>query len=402
MKQFTFIPSTSILICAVLNQSILITQAFSSATRLRAPFLSNLQINDLPNNVAFSTRLKSSSSTTTKQRFAQKLNWDFLDAVYVITCPNADVGRKRQAQTKEILDEVGMSTSLGRNKVLIREFLTDDEDRVRGCYTSHISIMQDAKRRIVDKKKNDEDCRILVLEDNLACRFDDNNHGSNVLRQDLLNACTEFLQSNQGTCDILHLAYTPYVPNLTVLKTNNSNIVQLKCGVGSALGTTAYIATRHAIDATLKEHSEMGYVAAIPDIMAKLFPDTRYASYPAPFQRAPKTKSLVNPQLDDLRSILFQPYVVALTQDLLVVTGLCTNNLLPVVVSGLFVVAGAAGKVTMDAGVELFTTGSYQGNVILPMLSSAFSFFSLGVLGVGAALAPKPEPDVEPAIAEEN
>ena len=109
-----------------------------------------------------------------------------------------------------------------------------------------------------------------------------------------------------------------------------------------------------------------------------------------PFLRAPKIPSLVNPQLDDLRSILFQPGVVVAVQSVLALSGLSSNNLLFATVGSLLGISGVAGKTTFDAGYQLLSTGSYDGNVILPVLSSAFSLFSLGILGAGAALAPKP------------
>ena len=46
----------------------------------------------------------------------------------------------------------------------------------------------------------------------------------------------------------------------------------------------------------------MGYVDAIPNVMARLFPDSRFAAYPMPFHRAAAVKSLVNGQLDSLRA----------------------------------------------------------------------------------------------------
>ena len=73
------------------------------------------------------------------------------------------------------------------------------------------------------------------------------------------------------------------------------------------LGTTSYIITSRGIDALLAEHERTGYVDAIPNMMARLFADSRYAAYPMPFHRAATIKSLVNAQLDALRSILFQP-----------------------------------------------------------------------------------------------
>ena len=110
---------------------------------------------------------------------------------------------------------------------------------------------------------------------------------------------------------MFHLSYIPYVPNLTVTKTpTNPNVVQLTCGVGSALGTTAYLISSTALSTITAHHSIRGYYAAIPDVMAELFPSSRYAARPAPFLRTPDAPSLVNPRLDALRTSLFRPEVV--------------------------------------------------------------------------------------------
>jgi len=333
-------------------------------------------------------RLSGTSSQSALHYYlVNDLDWSFLDAVYIITCPNADQGGRRLAQTKSIVNQVGISKSV--EHVLVQNFETDDEDRVRGCYNSHIAILENAQKRFVKENANS---KILVLEDNLACSTE---YGSGIT-QNMLDEWNIFLENNADDCDIIHLSYTPYVPNLTVSKTESSKIKQLKCGVGSALGTSAYIVTRRGISKLLEEHKRSGFVLSIPDVMANLFPESRYAAYPVPFQRAPRVKSLVNPQLDQLREILFQPLVVNRAQDLLVWTGVSTNTLLPIIVVVLLVVSALAGKITTDAFSELIVTGSYQGNAIFPILSTIFSIFSLGVLAVGAALAPKQEQPAAP------
>ena len=344
---------------------------------------------------------KAAGSTTT----TGELDWSFVDAVYLITCPNADPGSVRLNNAKDILSGLGLM-----DKVEIKEFETDDEDRIRGCYTSHISVLQDAiaKMEQAGSSRGDENndfwqqlssmltksptavnangekrqARILVLEDNIGT--------SGCLDQSILDAVSSFTSRPDSSWDMIHLSYIPYVPNLLVSKTDDSNVVKLNCGVGSALGTTAYIINESGMKSLLREHNEKGYYAAIPDVMALQFPETRYASFPVPFLRAPKTPSLVNPQLDDLRSMLFQPGVVVAVQSVLALTGLNSNNLLFATVGSLLGVSGIAGKTTINAGYQLLSTGAYDGNVILPVLSSAFSLVSLGIIGVGAALAPKP------------
>lgn len=298
-------------------------------------------------------------------------NWSFLEKAYIITCPNADPNGERLTNAKSILAGVGLDDGI----VEVKEFATDDEDRIRGCYTSHISVIQDAIGDISaattaaagggDRKRNgtpdvaelwrqflalvgdndadtadeqqemkqlrqkDKESYVLILEDNIG------SNGS--LNNSILQSISTFLSSTDYPTDMFHLSYIPYVPNLTVTKTPNNNnnnnksnrnhVVQLTCGTGSALGTTAYIISSTALQTLSTHHTQNGYYAAIPDIMAELFPTTRYASNPTPFLRSPSTTSLVNPQLDDLRSLLFRPAIVSVVQDVLVETGLETNTL---------------------------------------------------------------------------
>lgn len=378
-----------------------------------------------------------SATTTTgggKKQQGEELDWSFLDAAYLITCPNADPGSARLTRTLGILSDLGLS-----DIVEIKTFDTDDEDRIRGCYDSHIAVMREALGKIEEDEPTTRDgaersqswwqqlmpfgggsngeedttsaslqqingdaahatagCRrdanILVLEDNLGVGFTGPDRSN-------IDAVSAFMSSSSW--DMIHLSYIPYVPNLIVSKTPASDaVVQLSTGLGSALGTTAYVVNRGGIEALVKEDDRTdGYRgAAIPDVMAELFPESRYAAEPAPFLRAPTTASLVNPQLDDLRALLFQPPVVRAVQGLLSGTGFKSNDLLFAVVGALLGVAGVAGRVTVDAGYQLATTGGYEGNAVLPLFSSMFSVVSLAIVAQGAALAPKPE--AEEAVAE--
>lgn len=349
-----------------------------------------------------------------------KYDWSFLDAVYLITCPNADPESLRLKKAKGVLLDLGLI-----DRVQIKEFATDDEDRIRGCYTSHISVMKDALNAIKKQKsgnvqngserqgwwqeflpfqRDDESvvnghnkssssggavAKIMVLEDNIE--FSGN------LRQSTLDSISA-LASQSTSWDMIHLSYIPYVPNLVVSRTDDESIVKLTCGIGSALGTTAYIINADGMERVVREDQERGYYAAIPDVMAKLFPETRYGAFPTPFLRAPNTNSLVNPQLDDLRALLFRPSIVSLAQRTLVLSGLSTNKILPLTVAALLIVTALAGNVSFKAGYDIMTTGTYEGNLLLSLLSTAFSFTSLLILAQGVALAPKPPPENPQAV----
>jgi Glycosyltransferase involved in LPS biosynthesis len=348
-----------------------------------------------------------------------KYDWSFIDKTYLITCPNADPGSMRLNKAKRILDSVELL-----DRVQVKEFQTDDEDRIRGCYTSHITVMKDALKylRSLDSNPNqspkgddwfgslvsmiggnvpktslktsspsvDEENKtkcILVLEDNLE--FSGN------LESETLQAVSEYITNSDKDADMIHLSYIPYVPNLVVKQTENERIVSLTTGQSSALGTTAYVITEKAMEKIIQEDAKYGFRAPIPDVMAEQFPDSRYSAYPTPFLRAPKTKSLVNPQLDNLREILFQPAVVSQVQNILAVTGLSTNSLLFITVAVLLSTGGIGTMGVVDAVNQYISTGSYGGNIIFLLMNVAFTTFSLGILVQGAALAPKPPKEAE-------
>ena len=81
------------------------------------------------------TTTSMSKPTSTSTTTSAALDWSFLDSVYLIHCPNGDTDGTRIKSTKSILDDINLLES-----VTIKEFETDDEDRVRGCYTSHVSV----------------------------------------------------------------------------------------------------------------------------------------------------------------------------------------------------------------------------------------------------------------------
>jgi hypothetical protein len=162
-------------------------------------------------------------------------------------------------------------------------------------------------------------------------------------------------------------------------------------GVGSALGTTAYIINSKAMKRLVAEDDAHGFTVPIPDAMATLFGESRYASNPTVFVRAPSTKSLVNPQLDDLRSILFQPAVTLVAQQLLVTTGLSTNALLPLMVLALVIGTAASAATSVDSATYFIQTGTLDRPWIIPLVSATFSIFSLSLIMQGVLLAPKQE-----------
>lgn len=102
-------------------------------------------------------RIKPLKSSLSSQSTPSSSIWTFVDDVYLITTSQSSTSQRLE-KTKEQLEKINLWP-----QVNIRTFKTDDEDRVRGCYTSHISILNEIQK----KYKNKENYRVLVLEDNL-------------------------------------------------------------------------------------------------------------------------------------------------------------------------------------------------------------------------------------------
>lgn len=127
----------------------------------------------------------------------------------------------------------------------------------------------------------------------------------------------------------------------------------------------------------------------------QLFPQSRYAAFPMLFHRASKVKSLVNPQLDSLRELLFNPFFYTKWETLIVETGLGSNILFLSLVFSLLVLSAKSGSITLDAIQQLFQTGQFGGNIFVVGTSCIISLASLAILAYGVALAPPPPEKLE-------
>jgi len=315
------------------------------------------------------------------------IDWSFLDACFLITCPSSDGANPRLHRAMTQLQAVGLA-----DLTEVRSFATDDDDRIRGCYTSHVTVLEEAAARFADRPPS-EPLNVLVLEDNLSI--------SPRITQQTLDSIANFLSGSSRRAamsrDMVHLAYIMYVPGLSV-ESNiggddepwNGEIVRLNCNADSVLGTTAYIISRSGLDGVLAEHRRTGYVDAIPNVMARLFPSSRFAAFPMPLHRAAGVKSLVNGQLDSLRSLIFLPQIYTVWERLLVGTGQSTNLLFPLLCVALLLGAIAGGGEATSA-IAAAARGE-DVSLILPLLSATVSVACLVVIGYGLALAPKPQP----------
>eukprot|EP01041_Mallomonas_annulata_P005396 gene5396-10785_t len=261
-----------------------------------------------PESASSHLTLQSTLSKSVLSTKDKKYDWGFVDKVCLITTTTSDPNRLER--TRKELDVIGLS-----DRVQLFTFEPDNEDRARGCYTSHIKVIQQA---IKDVKNTNG--RIMILEDNLekTMKFDN----------DVIKSVKTFVESDKSW-DVFHLGYMMYVPNLSIQQLPNENIVEIQSDTNAALGTTAYLISKKGAEKILEFHKKNGYIMPIPNVVSTLFANSRYGAYPMLFHRAAKVASLVNPKLDDFRKVVFNPFIYSTWELLMYSTGLPTNKLFP-------------------------------------------------------------------------
>ena len=370
-----------LIILIIINDSICYILSLSSLSSISkiSSSTSTFNINNKNKRNSFLKNAELLSPPDVEEIKATGDDWNFMDGIYLITTTAKDT--PRLDQTKIELSKVGLL-----DKVQIRMFEPDNEDRVRGCYTSHINVLSEVQKQF----KNKKNYKVLILEDNLEVTKRMN---TNIL-ESVNNFMNDKDRSNEQW-DVFHLAYMMYVPGLSLKKLNtgdewSNNIVQLYSNSESSIGTSAYVISKSGIDAVLKKHKESGFVEAIPNIMALLFPDSRYAAYPMIFHRAGKINSLVNPQLDNFRRIMFSPAMYTTWETLMVSTGLQNNQLFPGITVTLLIGTIAAiysTVVSITSGESNNPIGPAQVLVAFPLFVALWgaSLFKPGNTGAGFA-----------------
>ena len=119
-------------------------------------------------------------------------DWDFLNDVFLITTSNSPENT-RLTRTMEELNSCNL-----RDKVIIKQFAIDNEDRIRGCYTSHMKVLREIQAKLRKNPSLRKSYRALIVEDNLERTP---NIDRNVLRN-----IGGFLD-NPVDWDVFHLAY---------------------------------------------------------------------------------------------------------------------------------------------------------------------------------------------------
>lgn len=246
------------------------------------------------------------------QKVSLRASWkSIIDQAYLITsCP------ERQRKSMNALSKLGVDSF-----VEIRIFQVHD-DPVKGCTLSHMDVMKDALRKC---KKDNE--RILIFEDNF-CINPLFHHEGRLLKY--LDQVSSFVRNFQEW-SILHLTFAPYCPGIQCKKDpSHNNIICLETTESSAFGTTAYIITQNAAKRFLNdlsnEHNELKM--ALPFLMNLTFTNDKFCLHPSLVMRDSTIKSIVNPNLDIMRSFFFKPAVLSTHQSILVYSGMQSDNLL--------------------------------------------------------------------------
>jgi hypothetical protein len=213
-------------------------------------------------------------------------SWDFLHESFLIT--TADESSTRMQSTKGVLSRLEL------DKITLKKFAVDREDKVRGCYTSHMAVLREVSHAM--QKQNRDSYYVLMLEDNIALAYE---NSANQAVLEALQSIGSFLNSAAVTCDVLHLGYMMYVPGLrarSLRQEGHPGIVQLfSTSNATAIGTSAYFISAQGVQKLLQyDVAQGGYVPgkAIPNVMAEVFPDSRYALYPMLLHRSGKRRVL--------------------------------------------------------------------------------------------------------------
>lgn len=272
---------------------------------------------------------------TVTQLNSQLYNWDFVDSIYLITTTTSDPNRL--LRTKKELEAVNIW-----NRVKVLTFQPDDEDRIRGCYTSHIKVYETALKENGKKK----DFNVMVLEDNVE--------KTKRINPSVVDSIRTFL-SKKEDWSVFHLGYMMYVPNFAIHKLSSEEaygsdqIVQLISGPDAALGTSAYLISKSGILKLLEFNRENGFISPIPNVIAKLFCVSRHGPYPMLFHRANKVASLVNPKFDDFRKVVFSPSVYSTWERLMCWSGMNNNQLFPTVCATILMSSVVSGAVVYNS-----------------------------------------------------
>lgn len=209
-----------------------------------------------------------------------------------------------------------------------------DENGARGCYFSHLSIYREALQKDLPWA--------LILEDNL------------ILTQPVEQVCELIAgmvqwASNSSNWSVLHLSLVHSAASLRLRpveiqgEVSAASVVKVERTApdwygpvsierAPGLGTTAYIISDRAmqqmldLDSSDSSDSSDSDFRPIDDLLAERFAGSTYATFPAPLHRG-QTASLINPDQQLFRSVMYDERIFKAIESALVWTGLSSSQL---------------------------------------------------------------------------
>jgi len=218
-------------------------------------------------------------------------------------------------------------------------------DGARGCYFSHLAVYEEITSEGMPWA--------VIFEDNVL-----------VLSASDLKTMLDAVDgwASRSSWKILHLSLVHSAASLKLRKAEAKDVQgpevvrvertapdwygPVKIERAPGLGTTAYVISREAAKDVLQRHAETGYVQPIDDLLADMFGASgTFAAFPAPVHRG-RVVSLINPDQELFRSVMYDPRVFKNLEWTLVQTGLSSSQLVWVFLAAM--VAWTAG-VTIPA-----------------------------------------------------
>lgn len=213
----------------------------------------------------------------------------------------------------------------------VRLFKRDVADGARGCYFSHLAVYEEVTSEGMPWAVIFEDNVLVLSASDLKTMLD--------TLDEWASAATSW--------KILHLSLVHSAASLKLRKADAQKDAQVlgvagvvrvertapdwygpvKIERAPGLGTTAYVISSEAAKDVLKRHAETGYTQPIDDLLVELFGASgTFAAYPAPVHRG-RVVSLINPDQELFRAVMYDPRVFKNVEWTLVQTGLSSSQL---------------------------------------------------------------------------
>ncbi|CAE7287718.1 adt-1 [Symbiodinium sp. CCMP2456] len=212
----------------------------------------------------------------------------------------------------------------------VRLFKRDVADGARGCYFSHLAVYEEVTSEGMPWAVIFEDNVLVLSASDLKTMLDTLDEWASatswkILHLSLVHSAASLKLRKEAQKDAPNLGVPPGV--VRVERTAPDWYGPVKIERAPGLGTTAYVISSEAAKDVLKRHAETGYRQPIDDLLAELFGASgTFAAYPAPVHRG-RVVSLINPDQELFRAVMYDPRVFKNVEWTLVQTGLSSSQL---------------------------------------------------------------------------